>query len=85
MPDLRTSLAFYRGDVKVFETPLVERVVVDDTSRRAVVFQFQVPANQFMPGTYTCQVNIIDTVASRVAFPRLSFMVRAEEKPPAAP
>jgi hypothetical protein len=86
MPDLRTSLAFYRGDVKVFETPLVERVVVDDATRRAVVFQFQVPANQFMPGTYTCQVNIIDAVASRVAFPRLSFMVRAEEKPaPAVP
>lgn len=75
-PDLRTSLAFYRGDVKVFETALVERAVVDDASRRAVVFQFQVPANQFTPGTYTCQVNIIDAVANRVAFPRLSFMVR---------
>jgi len=76
MADLRTSLAFYRGDVKVFETPLVERNVVDEAQRRAVVFQFQVPANQFTPGTYTCQVNIIDAVANRIAFPRLSFMVR---------
>ena len=76
MPDLRTSLAFYRGDVKVFETPLVERAVIDDAQRRAVVFQFQVPASQFTPGTYTCQVNIIDAVANRLAFPRLSFMVR---------
>ena len=76
MPDLRTSLAFYRGDVKVFETPLVERSVVDDQQRRAVVFQFQVPASQFTPGTYTCQVNIIDAVANRLAFPRLTFMVR---------
>jgi len=76
MPDLRTSLAFYRGDVKVFETPLVERAVIDDAQRRAVVFQFQVPASQFKPGTYTCQVNIIDAVANRLAFPRLSFMVR---------
>jgi len=76
MTDLRTSLSFYRGDVKVFETPLIERAVVDDVQRRAVVFQFQVPASQFTPGTYTCQVNIIDAVANRVAFPRLTFMVR---------
>jgi VWFA-related protein len=83
VPDLRTSLAFYRGDVKVFETPLVEKAVVDDAQRRAVVFQFQVPASQFTPGTYQCQVNIIDAVANRLAFPRLSFMVRGQDKPAA--
>jgi VWFA-related protein len=81
IPDLRTSLSFYRGDVKVFETPLVEKAVVDDAQRRAVVFQFQVPASQFTPGTYTCQVNIIDAVANRLAFPRLSFMVRGPDNP----
>ena len=83
-PDLRTSLAFYRGDVKVFDTPLVEKAVVDDAQRRAVVFQFQVPASQFTPGTYTCQVNIIDAVANRLAFPRLSFMVRGQAGAPTA-
>ncbi len=83
IPDLRTSLAFYRGDVKVFETPLVEKSVVDDPQRRAVVFQFQVPASQFTPGTYTGQVNIIDAVANRLAFPRLSFMVRGPHEPAA--
>ena len=74
-PDLRTSLAFYRGGVKVFETPQVTRTAIDDSNRRAVVFQFEVPAEQFKPGTYTCQINIIDTIASTVAFPRLSFVV----------
>ena len=29
-PDVRTSLAFYRGKVKVFETPVVERAQIDD-------------------------------------------------------
>jgi hypothetical protein len=76
IPGLRTSLAFYRGGVKVYETPLVERDAIDDAARRAVVFQFEVPASAFSPGTYTCQVNVIDAVAGRVAFPRLSFMVR---------
>jgi VWFA-related protein len=75
-PALRTSLAFYRGAVKVYETPLVEREAIDEPGRRAVVFQFEVPGSALSPGTYTCQVNVIDAVAGRVAFPRLAFMVR---------
>lgn len=74
-PFLRTSLAFYRGGVKVFETPIVERTTVDEPSRRAVIFQFEVPASGLTPGTYTCQVNIIDTVAGAVAFPRTTVQV----------
>jgi VWFA-related protein len=74
-PDLRTSLAFYRGGVKVFETPMATRTMIDEPNRRAVVFQFEVPAEQFKPGAYTCQINIIDSIASTVAFPRLSFVV----------
>ena len=75
-PDLRTSLAFYRGNVKVYETPVVERTTIDDVARKAVVFQLEVPASAFTPGTYTCQVNVIDAVAGKVAFPRLVFQVR---------
>jgi VWFA-related protein len=75
-PDLRTSLAFYRGNVKVYETPVVERTMIDDAARKAVLFQLEVPASAFTPGTYTCQVNVIDTVAGKVAFPRLAFQVR---------
>jgi VWFA-related protein len=75
-PQMRTSLAFYRGNVKVFETPVVERSTIDDAARKAVLFQFQVPAASFTPGTYTCQINVIDAVAAKVAFPRLTFLVR---------
>src|SRR6185436_19666104 len=63
--EVRTSLAFYRGTTKVYETPIVERQMVDDPSRRAVVFQFELPSGALAPGTYTCQVNIIDAVAGR--------------------
>jgi VWFA-related protein len=73
---IKTSLAFYRGSVKVFETPLVERTGLDSTDRRAAIFQFEVPASSFQPGLYTCQVNIIDDVAGRFAFPRLAVYVR---------
>ena len=75
-PDLRTSLAFYRGNVKVYETPVIERTMVDDPTRRAVLFQLEVPAAAFTPGAYTCQINVIDAVAGKVAFPRLAFQVR---------
>jgi hypothetical protein len=73
---LKTSLAFYRGSVKVFETPLVERATLDAADRRAALFQFEVPAAAFAPGLYTCQVNIIDDVAGQFAFPRLALYVR---------
>jgi VWFA-related protein len=75
-PQLRTSLAFYRGKVKVFETPIVERTRLDVADRHAAVFQFELPAGSFKPGLYTCQVSIIDTVASRFTFPRLQMYVR---------
>jgi VWFA-related protein len=75
-PQLRTSLAFYRGKVKVFETPPVERVALDTPERRAALFQFELPAGSFAPGFYTCQINIIDAAAGTFAFPRLAFYVR---------
>ena len=50
--------------------------MIDDPARKAVLFQLEVPASAFTPGTYTCQVNVIDAVAGKVAFPRLAFQVR---------
>jgi VWFA-related protein len=75
-PQLRTSLAFYRGRIKVFETPVVERTTIDVPERHAALFQFEVPAESFTPGLYTCQINIIDTVSGKFEFPRMVFAVR---------
>jgi VWFA-related protein len=75
-PQLRTSLAFYRGKVKVFETPVVERTAIDVPARHAALFQFEVPAASFTPGLYTCQINIIDAVTGKFDFPRMLFVVR---------
>ncbi len=75
-PELRTSLAFYRGKVKVLETPVVERTKIDAPDRKASLFQFELPPDSFKPGLYTCQINIIDAVAGKFDFPRLVFFVR---------
>jgi hypothetical protein len=75
-PEIKTSLAFYRGKVKVMETPVVIRSTGDVADRKAALFQFEVAAGRFEPGLYTCQVNIVDEVAGQFAFPRLDFFVR---------
>ena len=73
---LQTNLSFYRGKVKVFATPIVERTSIDAADRRAAIFQFEIPADSMKPGLYTCQVNIIDEAGGRFAFPRLQMYVR---------
>jgi hypothetical protein len=75
-PQLRTNLVFYRGKVKVFETPIVERTQIDAADRHAALFQFEVPAAGLKPGLYTCQINVVDAVAGKFAFPRLELYVR---------
>jgi VWFA-related protein len=75
-PDLLVSLAFYRGKVKVLETPAVERTVLDDRDRKAALFRLEVSGDAFKPGLYTCQVNVIDSAAGQFAFPRLMMLVR---------
>ena len=78
---LLTSIEFLDGQVKSFETPLVEVRELNAPERGAEVFQFDVPLDQLKPGLYTCQINVIDDEGGTFAFPRLPILVRA--KPPA--
>jgi len=71
-----TSIAFFRGKVRAFETPLVETTELTAPDRKSAVFQFDVPAASLRPGLYTCQVNVVDDVAGTFAFPRVQLYVR---------
>jgi hypothetical protein len=71
-----TSIEFLSGGVKVYETPLVEAKVVNIPERGAVAFQFDVPLAQLKPGTYVCQVNVIDDAGGSFNFPRMAMMVQ---------
>jgi VWFA-related protein len=75
-PKVQASLAFYRGRVKVFETPVVTRTQIDAPDRKAAIFQLQLPAADFKPGLYTCQVNLIDEIGGTFGFPRLAVYVK---------
>jgi VWFA-related protein len=75
-PRLLTSIAFYRGKVKTYETPLVEVTRLDAPERKAAIFQYSVPASALKPGYYTCQITVVDDVAGTFAFPRLPLLVK---------
>jgi hypothetical protein len=80
-----TSIEFLMGGVKVYETALVEATAVNIPERGAVAFQFDVPLTQLKPGTYVCQVNVIDDAGGSFSFPRLALMVQGAAVPVVAP
>ncbi len=73
---LQTTLAFFRGKVRLYETPPLELTRIAAADRHAAVFQLSVPPASLKPGFYVCQVNVIDDVAGRFVFPRLALLVR---------
>ena len=79
---LLTSILFFNGKVKAFETPLVEARQLNAPERKAAVFQFDVPLAQLKPGFYTCQVNVIDDAGGTFSFPRLPILIREKPTPP---
>src|SRR5262249_18878451 len=68
---LMTSIQFFNGKTKAFETPLIEARQLNAPERKAAVFQFDVNLTQLKPGLYTCQVNVIDDAGGTFVFPRL--------------
>jgi VWFA-related protein len=80
-----TSIEFLNGGVKVYETPLVEAKAINIPERGAVAFQFDVPLTQLKPGTYVCQVNVIDDAGGSFSFPRMAMRLQPGAAPAVAP
>ncbi len=79
------SIEFLSGGVKVYETPLVEARAINIPERGAVAFQFDVPLTQLKPGTYVCQVNVIDDAGGSFSFPRMAMRLQSGAVPAVAP
>jgi VWFA-related protein len=71
-----TSIALFRGGVRVFETPPVEITELNAPDRKTAAFHFELPSASLSPGIYTCQVNVIDDVAGTFSFTRVQLLVR---------
>src|SRR5207237_9128374 len=71
-----TNVAFYRGNVKAYETSLVEADQINVPERKAAGFELDVPLVNLKPGFYTCQINVIDDAAVRLEFPPMGRLLR---------
>ncbi|HKT70550.1 MAG TPA: hypothetical protein VJP83_13990, partial [Terriglobales bacterium] len=71
-----SSVAFFQGKTKAYETPLLTTQQLNTADRHAAAFQVEVPLKDLKPGFYTCQVNVIDDAAGAFLFPRLALLVR---------
>jgi hypothetical protein len=66
---------FNQKGSKAFEVgPLMETQLAD-TRPEAVPVQFQVPLKDLAPGRYVCQINVVDEVGRKFAFPRAPLVV----------
>ena len=74
--DLLSSLELIQGSVKVYESPLVQAKTINVEGRDAVAVELDVPLSDLKPGSYVCQLNVIDDAAGSFAFPRFAVLVR---------
>jgi VWFA-related protein len=81
------TVAFYQGDKKVMETPAVRVNRIDAKRPGVVPLRVQTLLKSLPAGQYVCQVNVIDQLGHKFAFPRSSIVVLADEadSKPAAP
>ncbi|HEY6448723.1 MAG TPA: VWA domain-containing protein [Acidobacteriaceae bacterium] len=80
-----TSIEFLNGSAKAFETPLIQATQLNEPDRNAIAFQFDVPLASLKPGTYICQINVIDDAGGTFTFPRTAVLIRPAPSVPAAP
>ena len=66
---------FNQKGAKAFEVGPLDAKDVADTRPEAVPVNIQVPLKELAPGKYTCQINVIDEVGRKFAFPRAPIVV----------
>ncbi len=83
--NLLSSLELIQGSTKVYETPEVQAKAINVEGRDAVSIELDVPLASLKPGSYLCQLNVIDDAGGSFAFPRFAVLVREPVAPaPAA-
>jgi VWFA-related protein len=67
---------FNQKGQKAFEAGPLKATQVVTTRPNAVPVQLLVPLKSLAPGHYTCQINVIDEVGRKFAFPRAAMVVQ---------
>jgi VWFA-related protein len=80
-----SSLELIQGSTKVYETPLVQAKAINVAGRDAVSVELDVPLAGLKPGSYLCQLNVVDDAGGSFAFPRFAVLVREPAVPATQP
>lgn len=76
-----TSVEFLRDNEEVFATPVVRATETNMPGLDGIVFHLNVPLKSLTPGTYICQVNVIDDARGSFSFPRTAIVIRSATAP----
>ena len=68
----------------MMETPAVRANRINGKRPGVIPLRLQTQLKSLPPGQYVCQVNVIDQLGHKFAFPRSSIVVMANETPAAA-
>ena len=81
--NVSASLALYKDDKKIFESPSVRANRLAENRTGTLPVWLQMSMAKIPPGTYDAQVNLIDEFGKKFAFPRTSLAVLNPETAPA--
>jgi VWFA-related protein len=74
---VRVSMSLFNNKgVKAFEIGPLDETHLAETRPEAVPVQFQIPLKDLAPGRYICQINVVDEVGRKFAFPRAPLVVQ---------
>jgi hypothetical protein len=74
-PNIMASLSFFLNGIKAFQTEPVRVDKISSARGHAAPVRFDIPLKELKPGSYTCQVTLIDEVARKFAFARAPMVL----------
>jgi hypothetical protein len=69
-------MSLYKDTAKVFETSPFKLDQMAPTRPDALPVQFMVPLRTLAPGRYVCQLNVVDEIGRKFAFPRAPLVLQ---------
>jgi hypothetical protein len=75
-PKVAVSMSLYKDTAKVFETSPIKLDQMAPTRPDALPVQFMVPLRTLAPGRYVCQLNVVDEIGRKFAFPRAPLVLQ---------
>jgi VWFA-related protein len=73
--DVEASVALYSGEKKIFESAPVRANRLSTKREGTLPVSLQLAVSKIEPGNYKCQVNLIDELGRKFAFPRTELAV----------